>query len=62
MYNWINQYLLDSFSDFKLDLYDKFIILNFTPAYDSESIIIVIFIYIIQQLLPFLNYEDLSNL
>jgi hypothetical protein len=46
MYAWIYPNLLHSFSSLKIDIYDKFAIVNLVPKYDSETLVNLIIWYL----------------
>jgi hypothetical protein len=50
-YSWISANVTNSVENFKLELYDKFAIINIEPAYASESLILLLAAYI-QSVLP----------
>jgi hypothetical protein len=45
-FNWTSEYLRNSVNNFKLDLYDKFAIINIAPNYSSEDLIKLMEMYI----------------
>ncbi len=51
LFSWISSNVTDSINSFKLELYDKFAIVNLEPAYKSRSLIMLLASYI-QSVLP----------
>jgi len=54
---WFPLLIRDSIASFKLELYDKFMILNFRPNYDSVSMV-YIFALVLEQAIE----EDFKHL
>eukprot|EP00347_Sterkiella_histriomuscorum_P020571 403337295 len=55
MYDWIDEKFINSFKSIKMDLFDKYIVVNLTPDYSSTTLVELLYDYIWEHILDYIQ-------